>query len=299
MLKRFIKSTYHFIPFKKEIYTAVKLVWQPDEKIFRHLHFKDVFRVDLDRRHSFKIHHFGFQIENEIFWMGIRGGWEKKSMDVWIRLCSESSVIFDIGANTGVFALIAKTMNSNSSVYAFEPVKRVCEKLSKNIYLNGYDIKAVEKAVSDKNGSAIIYDTPTDHILSVTVNKNLASKETVVVETEIQTVSLNSFIKENNISKIDLMKIDVETHEPEVLNGFSDYLDEFKPTLLIEILNDEVGERVERIIAGMGYLFFYIDESVGLKQVEHIKRYEYYNYLLCSKEVAAKLRLSWKDFVVK
>ena len=88
------------------------------------------------------------------------------------------------------------------------------------------------------------------------------------------------------------MKIDVETHEPEVLEGFSLYLSSYKPTFLIEILNDEVGEKVQNLVKDLGYLYFYIDEEKGLIQVKKVKRYDNFNYLFCSKETALKLGLS-------
>jgi Methyltransferase FkbM domain len=130
-----------------------------------------------------------------------------------------------------------------------------------------------------------------EHIYSVTVNKNLASEETKVTETKIETVTLNSFIKQNSIHKVDLIKIDVETHEPEVLEGFLDYLFQFKPTLLIEILNSEVGEKINNAVQGMGYLYFNIDERGGIRQEDKITKSDYYNYLICSPEIAVKLGL--------
>ncbi len=36
------------------------------------------------------------------------------------------------------------------------------------------------------------------------------------------------------------MKIDVETHEPEVMEGFAEYYLKFKPIILIEVLNDQI-----------------------------------------------------------
>lgn len=240
---------------------------------------------------AFKIKHYGYQIENEIFWAGLTEGWEKESIKLWVQLCKTSDVIIDIGANTGVYSLIAKTINPKAKVYAFEPVTRVFEKLKENIALNDYDIVPIEKAVSNTEGTAVIYDTAAEHVYSVTVNKNLSSPEIKVTETIIETITLNSFIRQNNIEQIDLIKIDVETHEPEVLEGFSDYLFHFKPTILIEVLNDEVGEKVDKLVRGLGYLYFNIDENKTIRQVATITKSDYYNYLICNPEVAAKIGL--------
>ena len=89
------------------------------------------------------------------------------------------------------------------------------------------------------------------------------------------------------------MKIDVETHEVEVLQGMGKYLDLFRPAMLIEILNDEVGAGVEEMVKDKGYLYFNIDENAGLKKVDHIYKSDYYNYLLCDADTAKYLDLKF------
>ncbi len=211
---------------------------------------------------------------------------------MWISLCGQSQNIIDIGANTGVYSLIAKSVNSDAHVYAFEPVKRVYQKLMENCALNNYDIALYEKAISNSDGTAVIFDTDTEHVYSVTVNKNLSAASTKVKETTIHTITLDSFIRTNKITKIDLIKIDVETHEPEVLEGFSNYLKIFRPTLLIEILTDEVGQRVQELVNGLGYLYFNIDERGSVRRVEKIGASDYYNFLLCNEVTARELKLT-------
>jgi FkbM family methyltransferase len=290
-MKTLVKRIYRLVPFKQQLFTALKTVWKPGEKIYRHLHFKGIIKVRLDKKRSFKMKHYGFQVENEIFWVGLTNAWEKESFKLWIKLSAGAGVILDIGANTGIYSLISKAVNPGAKVYAFEPVERVFKKLQENIGLNDFDIVAVEKAVSNQNGTAIIYDLVSEHVYSVTVNKNMAVAGTQTVETTINTITLNSFLKDNNVGKVDLVKIDVETHEPEVLEGFSDYLSRYRPTLLIEILNDEIGSKVNDMVKGLGYLYFNIDERGGIRQVDRITRSDYYNYLLCDQQVARGLGL--------
>jgi FkbM family methyltransferase len=291
-MKQVIRSVYKKLPYKKPFFELLKNFVRPGENVYKHLHFEGDFRVQIDESHSFLIKHYGFELENALFWMGIRNGWEKTSISLWTKLVEKSDVIFDIGANTGVFSLIAKSLNPQSQVYAFEPVRRVFEKLADNNRLNDYDIVCFDDAISNTDGTATIYDTPTEHVYSVTVNKNLSAQGAEVIPTEIKVKRLDSLIEEMKIEKIDLMKIDVETHEPEVLEGFGKYLDKFKPTMLIEVLNDEVGEKIEAIVEGKDYLYFNLDEkSDSIRKVERITKSDYYNYLICSREVAKELSL--------
>ncbi len=286
-MKTLLKKIYNQLPLKREIFTVIKSVVTPSERIYKHLHFRGDINVQVDESHSFKMRHYGFEVENTVFWVGLTGGWEKLSLSIWVKLAHNSDVIFDIGANTGIYSLVAKSLNPKAQTFAFEPVKRVFEKLEFNNQLNGYDIDCYESAASDSDGTATIFDTPTEHVYSVTVGKNLNTSDTSVIPTTIKTIRLDTLIEKLKIPKVDLIKIDVETHEAEVLKGLGKYLEKFKPTMLVEILNDTVGQNVEAIVSGKGYVYFNLDEKLGtIRRVEHITKSDYYNYLLCNEEVA-------------
>ena len=69
------------------------------------------------------------------------------------------------------------------------------------------------------------------------------------------------------------------------------YLKQFQPTILIEILSDEIGAKVQNLLRGIDYLFFNLDEKTQPRQVSNITKSESYNYLVCKKEVAIDLGL--------
>lgn len=291
-IKKIFKAIYNAIPIKKQIFHAYLSVLPspPPEYILKHLHFKGKFKVQVEDQ-FFYMYHYGFQIENEIFWKGIKGGFEKVSVQTWIRLCKDSNYVLDIGANTGLYALIAKTVNPMAKIYAFEPVKRVFDKLMYNCSLNKFDINCENIAISNFDGTAVIYDTPSEHIYSVTINKNLNPPNQVVIPTEVCTKKLSSFIEKENLQSIDLMKVDVEHHEAEVLEGMEGYLHKFHPSMLIEIVDEEVAKRIENFLKGMDYLFFDINEQDSPKIVKALTKSSKYNYLICNQIVAKRLKL--------
>lgn len=291
MLKKTAKKIYKILPFKKQLFLVLRSLWSPPHRIYQHLSFRGKINIKTTDNHRFQMQHYGFELENELFWKGIKGGWERQSIQLWETLCTTSNCIIDVGANTGVYSLIAKTINPQSQVVAFEPVNRVFAKLKENIALNKYDIQAVEKALSDSDGQAVIYDQPTEHIYSVTVSKDLTPTGTETIETSIDIARLDTFIEQHQLPAIDLMKIDVETHEAEVLEGMGKYLETMRPTMLIEILTDEVGQRVEKILEGKGYLYFDIDEKNPPRKTAHISKSGFYNYLVCSESIAQQLQL--------
>lgn len=290
-MKTIFKLIYQFLPFKSALFKGLKLIYSPKEEIYQHLHFIGEFKIKVSQNSSFKINHFGYQVENDIFWSGLYGNWEKDSLSIWVKLCKDAEVIFDIGANTGVYSLIAKSINKSNTVYAFDPVKRVYDRLIKNILLNEYDIKAFQLALSNQTGEAIVYDIDAEHTYAVTVNKNMHSPSSKVNEVKIKTLRLDQFIEQNNISKVDIMKIDVETHEPEVLEGMGVYLRRFRPTLLIEILNDDIASQIQELIKHIDYLYFNLNEKGDIKRVNNLKKSDYHNFLICDKKTALELNI--------
>lgn len=292
-MKKVVRKIYHFLPFKKELYTFFKNNFEFPQSIYQHLHFKGTFKVKVDNQKSFLIYHHGGIEENEIFWNGLEKGWEKKSTSLWIELSKDAETILDIGANTGLYALISKTVNAKSVIHSFEPIPYVFSLLKKNVELNNFSIVNHEIALSDYNGTAKIYmPKDSDFAYSVTVNQNRLNSNTEVKELTIKTKTLETFIEENKIKSIDLMKIDVETHEPEVLIGMGKYLKQFKPAMIIEVLNDDIAKRLNAILENLNYLYFNIDDANNsIRQIAKIEKSDYWNLLVCSERTAKKLNL--------
>jgi FkbM family methyltransferase len=290
-----LAAIYEALPFKRELMHVVRRAWTPPQTIYRHLHFKGPFRVTAGGR-SFQLIHHGFELENAVFWSGLTGDWEGHSMALWIELCRSADVIYDVGANTGIYALVAKSVNPSAEVHAFEPVARVYDKLVSNDELNGFGVRCVKAALSDKDGTATIFDQPSDHVYSVTVNQNRAPPGTEVFESTIETRRFDTYARASGAgaARPSLMKIDVETHEPEVLSGMGELLGKSRPDLLIEILDDDVGARVETILDGLGYDYFGLDERGGRPRREpHLvnRTPGNWNFLVCKPETAKRLGL--------
>jgi FkbM family methyltransferase len=284
-------ALYSKLPFKKQLCQAIRMIPISKEKYYRDLKFKGTFSVKLGDR-KLKLLHSGQTIENELFWKGIDGGWEKISINIWMQLCKESHFIADIGANTGIYALVAAATNPQATVFAFEPSLKTFEKLNQHIELNKFsNIIAQPVAVSNRNGEAILFDLDSDHQYSASLNKDMPVGEIPKMEVNVPITRLDTFFKCQHIEKIDLLKIDVEMHEPEVLEGFYYYLQAFLPTMIIEILTDEMGARIEKQLLGLDYSFFDIDEINLPKRTSHLTKSSCYNFLICREAVAKQLHL--------
>ena len=89
-----------------------------------------------------------------------------EKISLWMQLAKNSNVIFDIGANTGLYGLVAKSINSSSKIYSFEPLPGVYRFLDKNIQENSFDINSYELGLSNYDGKAKVY-SPSIQFLSL------------------------------------------------------------------------------------------------------------------------------------
>lgn len=290
-MKKILKSFYEFLPFKLPVYNVLRKTIPLPKKLHAFFYFTGVFNTKTEKT-SFLMKNYGYQfhVENELFWGGIKNGWEKESTKLWVALCKNATTILDIGANTGFYSVLSKALNPTVKVYAFEPLPSIYKKLKLNSDLNHYDINCVELALSNVNGEAKVYPTSLDHVYSVTVNKNL-TEDKKVFEVNIKTKRLDDFIEENNIKQVELIKIDVETFEVEVLTGMGKYLEIMKPDWLIEIQTDEIAEGISNLIKNIDYVFFNIDEKKGITRVEKLGKSDTLNYLICKRETASEMGL--------
>lgn len=277
MLKRLGKHILRILPLKRQLFTVVRY-FSPPEWVFRHLYFSDWFTVAIEQR-SFLMYHYGHQLENQVFWKGL-DGWEGASMRLWVALSARSRIIIDVGANTGLFSLVAKTVNPDAEIYAFEPVERVYRKLRRNIEANRFDIVAERLGVSNFTGAGMIYDIPEDHVYSVTINKNLNPTDRMVIPTTISVTTLDEYVHSHKLGPVELLKIDVETHEPEVLEGARNLIRESRPSMLVEVLTQEAATRIAGILKDLNYAFFSIDELRGPRLTMAITPNLNQNYLL-------------------
>ncbi|MEP7106627.1 MAG: FkbM family methyltransferase [Ferruginibacter sp.] len=264
----------------------MKKIWVPPVGVYQHLYFNDTITVDPGNHEIFKMVHYGYPLENELFWRGLYNGWEKYSMRIWAGLSENAGVIFDIGANTGIYSLVAKAKNKNASVHAFEPFGAIYDKLVKNATINKYDILCNCIAISNYTGDGVIYTADENFAYSVTVNQNLWVKDSEPIKIGIKTTTLKDYIEQHHIHSIDLMKVDVETHEPEVMEGFADYFLQFKPILLIEILNDEIAGKLNKYFDPADFNFYNIDEMAGIRKVRTLAKSDFHNFLIVPKEKA-------------
>jgi FkbM family methyltransferase len=192
-------------------------------------------------------------------------------------------IILDMGGNIGQTAMMmAKTAGEQCKVYSFEPFPDTYSKFVANLKLN----PSLEKRVVITH--CALGDTPSMLQMYKDCESNSGSNRIVTskaVEKEMVQVPVSTidiFAKENNLTKIDFIKIDVEGFEMNVLKGAAITLQSLKPQLFIE-LNDgslkEQGSSAEELLSflkAIGYKIFKDGETTEIKDEDVLKHIDIY-----------------------
>jgi len=275
-------------PFGFFLLRVIKAIYTPPIKYAKKLRFKGVFDVETSFGKDFKLYNNAFLLETHIFWLGMdTHNWENKSREIWCDLAGKSETIFDVGANVGIFSVLAKANNNNATVVAFEPQPNIYDVLKKNNQVNNFDIICENLAVSDEVGTIPFYNHGPNTFSDNNTTSGSLNKDWRPIDQnsiDVNVVTLNNYVKKNSIRKIDLMKVDVETLEYEVLKGYGGVLIEHLPILLLEIQSEKIGKNVESLLTSTNYVFYSIDEENGLIEVANLGHSNDNNYILCPKE---------------
>lgn len=148
-------------------------------------------------------------------------------------LVPAGGVVFDIGANVGLYALSLTELAKPAHVYAIEAHPRTFARLEEHIELNRMsNITAVARALGDRAGHIRLHE----HDAGDSGMTSVLSRPGVEGEgVEVAMSTLDDLTTELGISRLDVIKLDVEGFEPEVILGGRKVLERYRPALAIEL----------------------------------------------------------------
>ncbi len=160
-------------------------------------------------------------------------------------------VIVDVGSNIGL--TVQYFLGHAKQVYAIEPESTNYEALVKNIEFNGWNnVTPIKAAIAEKDGEMDLNINPTNKTSHSFFYKHGRGTE------KVRVITFETLFKENNIEKIDFMKLDIEGYETIVLLG-----EDFKK--MVEKINSFIVEfhdydfwKVTTHMAELGYKMFQI-----------------------------------------
>lgn len=148
---------------------------------------------------------------------------EETILSVWQNQAKRARIILDVGANLGIYSFAALASEPKAIVHAFEPTPEIAAQLRKAAELNGLKLGVHETAVSSKTGYAKLNRYRGD--LDTNSGMNFIFGDADAGDPDrVSTIRLDDFCRGNDISCIDLLKVDVQGHERDVFLGAKNLL---------------------------------------------------------------------------
>lgn len=225
LLKIFAFFTRHIkIPGAKRV---VRWIFNPDthsEGLFKFIAIYEAMKVHVD---------ISFFIDWNLFFFGEYDPGINRIIKQYV---TPGAVTMDIGANIGCYSLLmAKTA---SKVYAIEPIPRLIQNLKENIDLNKLkNIIILPIVISDHSGILDVYyleNHPIGREGTLYRKDILAANAPSRKIQKTQSKTLDEIAMENNLPKLDFIKIDVEGHEYPILLGAKESIRKYKPVIIFE-----------------------------------------------------------------
>ena len=218
------------------------------------------------------------------------GVYETYQLDLFRRVVGRGMTVLDIGANVGLYTVIAaKLVGEEGMVASFEPEAQNFEILQKNILDNGFkNVQPARVAVANKEGELALY-----------LSKGNKGKHSIYrpSDTEgeeiVKTIVLDEWLEQHSIGKVDVIKIDIQGAEPLAFSGMKKTLST-KPALLMEYDPKSIREsghnpiEMLEMLLSHGYALYSIEEGTKSKKIiddiqsfTNALRGEQYANLLC------------------
>jgi FkbM family methyltransferase len=193
-------------------------------------------------------------------------GFEYKTFEAFEKYLKQGDIVIDIGANVGVYSLLSSSLvGEKGQVIAFEPSKITFDALNENIHLNRCkNISSHQLALSNTEGVIRFGAVENDAMNFIDINNSNNIGEQVPMNT------LDNFVQNHKIERIDFIKIDIEGAELLCFEGSKNTLTKMRPIILMECNENwckRFGHSVFDVLAflnSLGYSFENYDENQWL-----------------------------------
>lgn len=167
----------------------------------------------------------------------VRGLIEEDETKFIKRILKSGMVFIDVGANMGYYSLVgAKMVGHAGHVHSFEPSAKMVGELRYNVALNGFNNVCINNmALGEKNGIAQLsrYEQGKEAYGSLAQRPFPGAQ--VIGYDAVQVTTLDEHSTAHGISRVDVIKMDVEGAELNVLSGALETIRNFRPIIILEI----------------------------------------------------------------
>lgn len=183
--------------------------------------------------------------------------YEPGSVELIKKIVRPGMRCLDVGAQTGFYTcLMASLVGETGKIHAFEPMTSSYNLLRKNVEENGFGGRVDLYPLAASNVNALIE-------VSKTSNMCIVGQVEGSVRVNIESVRIDDVIKE----PIDVIKIDIEGHEPAAIEGMRNLITRHRPVIISEAneywlrtCSGSSARDYMKMLDSMGYLVFDVEE---------------------------------------
>lgn len=180
------------------------------------------------------------------------GSYEYQKRQLFEKVITPGSVVFDIGAHVGYYTLLSAVLVGHTGmVFAFEPNPGNLSLLKRHLVINSLtNVKIMDMAVSDRTGSVHFDNSPHSSM------GHISPTGTITVRTD----SLDNLYAQQKVPAPDVIKIDVEGAELSVLRGGKNLLSTHHPVIFLATHGQDIHRDCCNFLKSAGYTVELIDD---------------------------------------
>jgi len=165
-------------------------------------------------------------------WAGPRR--ERHDVSFLLSVLEPGMIFFDVGSNAGLFAIGAAKKIGGKGVFAFEPCSSTCELLKRNLLLNRLaDVNVVQMALGDSVGEGVLQVNARGKDGLNTLGQATHPDSKLVGQEDVHITTVDVFMKDHNIPRVDVLKVDIEGAELMLFRGARDLLERADAPLIL------------------------------------------------------------------
>ena len=192
----------------------------------------------------------------QLVWCHGIGRFEYPFPHLFAAAVRDADVVLDVGANSGLYAVLAARASPTGTVLSYEPFPPARAWLERNVRLNGAAdrVRSVPAALGAEPGTAELFVPAKDHGETLETSASL-NREFRPAHSEVLKVSVRR--ADDDVAplaprRVSVLRVDVEGAEPLVLAGAAGVLRDHRPLVMIEVLSDRAAVELPavRCVAG-------------------------------------------------
>lgn len=212
------------------------------------------------------------KIRSYKFWKEyMNDDWEPGTFKIFEEFLDKNHSYIDIGSYIGPTVLYASQLAKHC--FAIEPDPIAFQELKNNIELNEHlksDVTLSNYCISNSIGLAKLFS----HVEKLEYGGGSGSSLIDLKENdnfwEVQTTTIQQFVQSFSITDCNFIKMDIEGSEFDLIPSMSDYLKNFKPSLLIELhlmcVKDPI-KKLEKVFQTLD-IYDYVYDADLLKEID-------------------------------